>query len=153
MFTRWVKISKHGCRSFFSIQIWYISNREIVERICSPCSVDQPAYKAVELLKLSESLTFEEFTAKLVERFDSGETKEYYKMQLRARCQRPNEFFEVFADNVMALVENAKAVYSFKVELTRDQFIQGVAISNDLREKVFMSQPGSLVEAVRVVRR
>lgn len=108
MFNRWVKISKHGCRSFFSIQIWYISNREIVERICSPCSVDQPAYKAVELLKLSESLTFEEFTAKLVERFDSGKTKEYYKMQLRARCQRPNEFFEVFADNVMALVKNAK---------------------------------------------
>ena len=46
-----------------------------------------------------------------------------------------------------------KAVYSFKVELARDQLIQGVAISNDLREKVFMSQPGSLVEAVRVVRR
>lgn len=45
------------------------------------------------------------------------------------------------------------AVYSFKVELARDQFIQGVAISNDLQEKVFMSQPGSLVEAVRVVRR
>lgn len=39
------------------------------------------------------------------------------------------------------------------MELVRDQFIQGVAISDDLQEKVFMSQPGSLVEAVRVVRR
>lgn len=117
--------------------------------------LDQPHYKAIELLKLSESLAFEEFTAKLVERFDSGKTKEDYKLQLQARCQRPNESFEGFAENVMELVENAypEAVYSFKVELARDQFIQGVAISDDLREKVFISQPGSLVKAVRVVRR
>ena len=116
--------------------------------------LDQPAYKAVELLKLSGSLTFEEFTAQLVKRFDSGKTKEDYKLQLRARSQRPNEDFEAFADNLMELVENAypEAAYSFKVELARDQFIQGVAISDDLREKVFMSQPASLVEAVRVVR-
>lgn len=33
--------------------------------------LDQPVYKAVELLKLSESLTFGEFTATLVERFDA----------------------------------------------------------------------------------
>ena len=38
--------------------------------------LDQPAYKAVELLKLSGSLTFEEFTAQLVKRFDSGKTKD-----------------------------------------------------------------------------
>ncbi|KAL9985583.1 hypothetical protein ACROYT_G008005 [Oculina patagonica] len=50
----------------------------------------------------------------------------------------------------MELVENAypEAAYSFKVELARDQLIQGVAISDD-----FMSQPASLVTAVRVVRR
>ena len=52
--------------------------------------IKPPAYKAVELLKLSESLTFEEFTAKLVERFDSGKIREDYKLQLRAICQRPN---------------------------------------------------------------
>ena len=117
--------------------------------------LEQPAYKAVELPKLSESLTFEEFTAKLVERFDSGKTREDYKLQLRARCQRPNEDFEGFVDNVMEFGENAypEAVYSFKVELARDQFIQGVTLSNNLREKVYMSQPESLVEAVRVVRR
>lgn len=76
-------------------------------------------------------------------------------MQLRARCQRPNKDFEAFADKFMELVENAypEAAYSFKVELARDQFIQGVAISDDLREKVFMSKPASLVEAVCVVRR
>ena len=39
------------------------------------------------------------------------------------------------------------------MELARDQFIQGVTLGDDLREKVFMSQPDSLVEAVRVVRR
>ena len=106
--------------------------------------LDQPAYKAVELLKLSESPTFEEFTAKLVERFDSGKTKEDYKLQLRARCQRPNEDFEGFADNVMELVDNAypEAVYSFKVELTRDQFTQGVAISDDLRDMIRRSNIG-----------
>lgn len=115
--------------------------------------LDQPAYKAVELLKLSASLTFEEFTVTLVERFDSGKTTEDYKLQLRARCQRPNEDFEGFADSVMELVENANPEAAFKVELARDQFVQGVAISNKLREKVFMSQPESLVKAVRVVRR
>ena len=117
--------------------------------------IKPPAYKAVELLKLSESLTFEEFTAKLVERFDSGKIREDYKLQFRAICQRPNEDFEGFADNVMELVENAypEVVYSFKVELARDQFIQGVTLSDDLLEKVFMSQLESLVGAVFLVRR
>lgn len=66
---------------------------------------------------------------------------------------RPNEDFEGFRDNVIALVENTypEAIYSFKVELarSRDQFIQEVTLSDDLREKVLMSQP----EAVRAVRR
>ena len=93
--------------------------------------------------------------AKLVERFDSGKTREDYKLQVRARCQRANEDFEGFSDNVMELMKNAypEAVYSFKVELAIDQFIQEVTLSDDLREKVFMSQPELLVEAVRVVRR
>ena len=52
--------------------------------------LDQPAYKAVELLKLLESLLFEKFTAQLVRRFDLGKTKEDYKLQLRAGCQKPN---------------------------------------------------------------
>ena len=52
------------------------------------------------------------------------------------------------------LVENAypEAVYSLKVELARDQFIQGVTLSDHLREKVFMSQLESPVEGVQVVR-
>ena len=53
----------------------------------------------------------------------------------------------------MELVENAypDTAYPFKVELVRDQVIQGVVVSNDIREKLFISQPGSLVETVRVV--
>lgn len=67
--------------------------------------------------------------------------------------QRLKEDFEAFTNNLMELVENAypEAAPSFKVELARDQFIQGVAISNDLREKIFMSQLTFLVEAVCVV--
>lgn len=44
--------------------------------------LDQPAFKAVELLKLSEFLSFDDFTAQLIKRFDSGETREDYKVQL-----------------------------------------------------------------------
>ena len=108
----------------------------------------------MELLKLPESLAFEDFTAQLVQRFDSGRTKEDYKLQLRARSQKPNEDFEGLADSLVELVENAypEAVYPFKVELAKDQFIQGVVVGDAIREKLFMSQPGSLVDAVRVVR-
>ena len=38
------------------------------------------------------------------------------------------------------------------MELARDQFIQGVAVDDDIREKLFLSQPGALVDAVRTVR-
>lgn len=74
-------------------------------------------------------LTFEEFTAKLVERFVSGKSKEENKLQVGASCQRSNKNFEGFADSViqMELVENAclQAAYSLKLELAKDQFIQG----------------------------
>ena len=117
--------------------------------------LDQPAFKAVELLKLSESLTYKEFVDKLIERFDSGKTKEDYKLQLRARRQKAGEDFDTFADALIDLAENAypEADYCFKEELARDQFIQGVSVSDEMREKIFMSQPGSIVEAVRHVRR
>ena len=83
-----------------------------------------------------------------------GKTREDYNLKLHARCQKPNEDFEAFTDSLLELVENAypDTAYPFKVELARDQFIQGVVVSNDIREKLFVSQPGSLVEAVRVLR-
>ena len=117
--------------------------------------LDQPAFKAVELLKLPDSITYQEFTAKLVARFDSGKTKEDFKLQLRARRQKAGEDFDTFADILVDLAENAypDADYAFKEELARDQFIQGVAVSDDIREKMFMSQPGSIADAVRLVRR
>lgn len=117
--------------------------------------LDQPAFKAVELLKLSESLTYKEFTDKLIERFDSGKTKEDYKLHLRARRQKAGEDFDAFADVLVDLAENAypEADYAFKEELARDQFIQGVSVSDDTREKIFMWQPASIAEAVRFVRR
>lgn len=35
--------------------------------------------------------------------FHSGKTKEDYKLQLRARCQRPNEAFELIKESVSVL--------------------------------------------------
>ena len=40
-------------------------------------------------------------------RFDSSKTREDYKLQLRARCQKPNEDFKGFTDNLLELVKNA----------------------------------------------
>ena len=39
--------------------------------------LDQPAFKAVELLKFSEFLSFDDFTAQLIKRFDSGKITSY----------------------------------------------------------------------------
>ena len=116
--------------------------------------LDQPAYKVVELLKLSESLPFEEFTAQLVRSFDSSKTKEGYKFQFRARSQRPKEDFDGSGDSLMELVKNGYpgAAYTFKVEHVSDQFIQGVTISDDILEKCLMSQLAKLGEAVFVAR-
>ena len=46
----------------------------------------------------------------------------------------------------MEQAENAypDASYSFKVELAWDQFMQGLSISDDLREQLFMNQPSWL---------
>ena len=117
--------------------------------------LDQPAFRAVEMSRLPDTLSFEDFTVKLIERFDSGKTRKDYKLELHARCQKPNEDMESYGDSLMELAENAypEAAYSFKVELFRDQFMQGLSISHDLRKRSFMSKPGSLTEAIGVVRK
>lgn len=60
---------------------------------------------------------------------------------------------ESYGDSLMELAENAysNAIHSFKVQLTWHEFMQGLSVSDELRERLFMSQPGSLVEATRVV--
>lgn len=60
---------------------------------------------------------------------------------------------ESYGNSSMELVENAysNTSYVLKVQLTRPGCMQGSSISNDLRERLFMSQPGSLAEAIRVV--
>ena len=69
--------------------------------------LDQPAFRAVEMLRLPDTLSFEDFTVKLAERFDSGKTREDYKLQLHARCQKPSEDMESYSDSLMELAENA----------------------------------------------
>lgn len=128
---------------------------EVDRRAYLLTQLDQPAFKAVELLKLSPALSYQEFVDKVIERFDSGKTKEDYKLQLRARRQKVGEDVDTFADALVDLAENAypEADYVFKDELARDQFIQGISVPDEMREKIFMSQPSSIVEAVRLVRR
>ena len=60
-------------------------------------SMDEKAYKAVELLKLPTTLPFDEFIARLKIRFESARTTGDYKLQLRSRHQKPGEGFESFA--------------------------------------------------------
>ena len=66
--------------------------------------LDQPAFRAVEMLRLPDTLSFEDFTVKLAERFDSGKTREDYKLQSR---QKPREDMESYGDSLMELAENA----------------------------------------------
>ena len=91
---------------------------------------------------------------KLIERLDSGKTHEHYKLQLVHNAKSRAKTFESYSDALMELAENAypEAAYSFKVALARDQFMQGLSISHDLRERLVMSQPRCLTEAIRVVR-
>ena len=55
---------------------------------------------------------------------------------------------------MLELAENAypKAVFDFKMEIARDNFLQGVSVSDETREKMFISQSKTLSEAVRLVR-
>ena len=50
---------------------------------------------------------------------------------------------ESYGDSLMELAENdyPEAAYSFNVELARDQVMERLSISNELRERLFMSQP------------
>ena len=50
--------------------------------------LDQLAFKAVELLKFSEFLSFDDFTAQLIKRFDSGKITSYsYVRGVRSRTK------------------------------------------------------------------
>ena len=59
------------------------------------------------MLRLPDTLSFEDFTVKPAERFDSGKTREDYKLQLRAGCQRPSEDMQSYGDSLMELAENS----------------------------------------------
>ena len=116
--------------------------------------LDQQAYRAVELLRLPSDLNFQEFTAKLTEQFDSTKTRGDYKHLFRARKQKSTEGFESFSDSLLELAENAypDASLEFRAEIARDQFLEGVSTSDEIREKLFMHQPETLDDAVKMTR-
>lgn len=117
-------------------------------------SLDQQAYRAVQLLRLPDSSSYKDFIDALKTRFDTGKTTSDYKLLLRNRCQKPNEDAETYADNLIDLAENAypSADYSFKDEMAKDCFLDGVRCGEGIREQLFVKQPKTLPEAVRLVR-
>lgn len=117
-------------------------------------SLDQQAYRAVQLLRIPVSSTYEEFLAALKKRFDTGKTTNDYKLLLKNRQQKPNEDVETYADNLLDLAENAypSAEYEFKEEVAKDCFLDGVCCDATIREQLFVKQPKSLSEAVRHIR-
>ena len=97
--------------------------------------LDQPAYRAVQLLRIPESTSYQEFLERIT--FDSGKSTEDYKMILRARQQNASEDIEADADNLLELAENAypDADNRFKEELEKDRFLEGVRCSDGCREQ------------------
>lgn len=116
--------------------------------------LDQTAYRAVQLLRIPESASYQVFLQRVMTRFDSGKSPGDYKLLLRARQQDSNEDFEMYTDNLLELAENAypDADYRFKEEIAKDRFLEGVRCSDGCREQLFIKQPESLSAAVRLVR-
>ena len=90
--------------------------------------LDQAAHRAVQLLRIPESSSYEEFLQRSTVRFDSGKSPGDYKLILRSRQQNSNEEIEMYVDNLLELAENAypDADYRFKEELAKDRFLEGV---------------------------
>ena len=72
----------------------------------------------------------------------------------RSRKQKSTEDLECFADELLELADNAypDAPQEFRTELARDQFLEGVKVVDDIREKLFMQQPQTLSDAIKMTR-
>ena len=102
----------------------------------------------MQILQLMQTLSFDEFISMLIS--ESARTKKDCKLQLRFCYQKSGEDF---GNLPMELIANAcpKAVFDFKVELSRDQFLQlGITVSDETRKKLFISQPKALSESALV---
>lgn len=115
--------------------------------------LDQPAYRAVQLLRLPDDILFDHFTAKLIERFDAKSPADY-KLQLKTRKQHKSENYDDYSDALLEMTGNAYPTASteFINELAKDRFIDGVMVADEIREKLYLNQPDSLAEAVKTVR-
>lgn len=66
--------------------------------------LDQPAYRAVQRLRVPESISYEGFLERITTRFDSGKSTGVCKMLFRARQQKDRKDIEAYADNLKAFV-------------------------------------------------
>ena len=76
----------------------------------------------VQLHRIPETASYQDFLQHVMARFDSGKSPGEYKLLLRARQQNSNEDVEMYADNLLELAENAypDADYRFKEEIAKD---------------------------------
>ena len=131
-----------------------LKNSGVREKILSSYLMDQQAYRAFELLRLPSEPTFDEFTDKLLERFDNTKTRGDYKLLLHSRKQKPTKDLECFSDELLELADHAypDASLALCTELARDQFLEGVNVVDEIREKLFMQQPSTLNDALKMTR-
>lgn len=66
--------------------------------------LDQPAYRAVQRLRVPESTSCQGFLELITTRFDSGKSTGVCKMLFRARQQKDRKDIEAYADNLKAFV-------------------------------------------------
>jgi hypothetical protein len=116
--------------------------------------MDAPALAAIQLLKLSDTLSFETFVSKISERFEKCDILEY-KRKFGSCSQDPDERLEDFADKIRRLAAKAfpRAEEETIEELMIDSFIKGVILSTELREKLLLEDPSRLIQAVKIAKR
>uniref|UniRef100_A0A1I8IYI7 CCHC-type domain-containing protein n=1 Tax=Macrostomum lignano TaxID=282301 RepID=A0A1I8IYI7_9PLAT len=113
------------------------------------------AFAAVQRLNLPEDLEYEEFKERLIERFGRIGSSAEFREEFRGRMQGRNEPVETFADCLIELASRAfpNMTVEQREEEIVEQFIKGIRIPSETREKLIFAQPGNLQEARRMLRR
>ena len=85
---------------------------------------DQPAYRAIQRLRIPENTPYQVFLERITTCFDSGKSQGDYKPLLRAPQQNTKENINTYADNLVELDGNAHpdADPRFNEEIAKKSF-------------------------------